>query len=216
VNWTVRHQGSPQSIDNLSLAQVIEGLHEGLWEPTDEVMGPQDRQWQAIENHPQLAEVALDIEPPPSKPVEDETRLDMTPLIDVTLVLLIFFMLMLTYVQLQRAMAAGDVSRGQIKVVAADEVLRTMIRVTARPGADPDHPVVQVEKQQVDLDALHDKLAQMVKDEQKTILLIDATGVPESVVVAIKDAAVATGIREWKYARQKGAAPVAAARPAGE
>ena len=62
MTWKVRHQGSPQSVEGLTLAQVVEGLQDGLWEPTDEVMGPQDKDWVAIENHPQLAEVAMAVE----------------------------------------------------------------------------------------------------------------------------------------------------------
>ncbi len=198
MSWKVRHQGSPQSIDNLTLGQVIEGLREGLWEPTDEVMGPQDRQWVAIENHPQLAEVALDIEPPPEKPYEDETRLDMTPLIDVTLVLLIFFILLLTYSQLQKALQAAELTKAHPTRVSTDEMHRTMIVVKARPGAD-GQPVVQVEDKTVDLKDLHDTLAQMVIQNRKTVLLIDAAGVPERVVVAIEDAATGTGITERRY-----------------
>jgi biopolymer transport protein ExbD len=203
VSWTVRHQGSPQTINNLTLAQVIEGLQEGLWEPTDEVMSPQDQQWVAIENHPQLAEVAADIEPPPPKPVEDETRLDMTPLIDVTLVLLIFFILLLSYAQLQKAIAAGDMKANvaRVPVKTPQEVKATMIVVKARPGAD-GNPVIQVEDQRVELKDLHDKLAGMVKQEGKTVMLIDATGVPERVVVGIEDAATATGIKQRMYKKQ--------------
>jgi biopolymer transport protein ExbD len=205
VSWKVRHQGSPQSIDNLTLAQVIEGLREGLWEPTDEVTAPQDRQWTSIENHPQLAEVALDIEPPPEKLHEDETHLDMTPLIDVTMVLLIFFILLLSYAQLQKAIQAAGLTKG-MPVFSRDQVDKIMIVVQARPGPD-GNPVVRLEKEVVDLRELREKLTQAVKDERKTILLIDATGVPERVVVAIEDAATGTGITERRYLKQGGQAP---------
>ncbi|HYT87105.1 MAG TPA: biopolymer transporter ExbD, partial [Gemmataceae bacterium] len=96
MTWKIRHEGSPKFIQGLTLAQVVEGLRDGLWEPTDEVMGPSDATWVALENHPQFAEVAADLEPPPRRE-EDETRLDMNALIDVCLVLLIFFMLTTTY-----------------------------------------------------------------------------------------------------------------------
>src|SRR5262245_16889046 len=97
MSWKIRHEGSPRSMEGLELAQIIVGLRDGLWEPTDEVMGPQDRQWVAIENHPQLAQVAADLEPPPARAHPDETRLDFNALIDVCLVLLIFFFLTTTY-----------------------------------------------------------------------------------------------------------------------
>ena len=48
MSWKIRHEGSPQSIDNLTLEQVVEGLQDGHWEATDEVMGPQDTEWVAV------------------------------------------------------------------------------------------------------------------------------------------------------------------------
>src|SRR5260370_30512233 len=100
MNWKIRHEGSPKAVEDLTLPEVLEGLQDGLWEPTDEVMGPDDQAWIAIENHPQLEEVAADLELPPGPSHHDETHLDMTPLIDVCLVLLIFFILTTSYAML--------------------------------------------------------------------------------------------------------------------
>ena len=69
MSWKVRHEGSPQFVQGLTLAQVVEGLRDGQWELTDEVMGPGDSAWVAIESHPQLAEVAEDLQPPPRGPL---------------------------------------------------------------------------------------------------------------------------------------------------
>src|SRR5580765_6197255 len=63
--WQVRHAGSPQVVRNLTLQQIATGLQDGLWETTDEVLGPAEARWQAIEAHPQLADVAQDLEAPP-------------------------------------------------------------------------------------------------------------------------------------------------------
>ena len=71
MTWRIRHQGSPRAVEGLTLSDALEGLQDGLWEPTDEVMGPGDRDWVALENHPQFADVAATIarlfalEPPP-------------------------------------------------------------------------------------------------------------------------------------------------------
>src|SRR5262245_46238663 len=110
MTWKIRHEGSPRSIEGLTLPQVLEGLQDGQWEPTDEVMGPQDQTWSAIENHPQLSEVAAEIEPPPPPAHPDETRLDMNPLIDVALVLLIFFILTTTYATIHKVLDMPQVS----------------------------------------------------------------------------------------------------------
>src|SRR5436189_5274480 len=97
MSWQLRHEGSPQALKGLTLQQIANGLRDGQWEPTDEVMGPDDKAWQAIENHPALAELAEELEAPPVKRHDEGTHLDMNALIDVCLVLLIFFILTTTY-----------------------------------------------------------------------------------------------------------------------
>src|SRR5262249_46476568 len=97
MSWQVRHEGSPQAITGLTLQQIAGGLRDGLWETTDEVIGPGDQAWQAIENHPALAEIAEEVEAPPPIRREEGTHLDFNALIDVCLVLLIFFILTTTY-----------------------------------------------------------------------------------------------------------------------
>ena len=38
MSWKIRHEGSPKAVENLTLDQIIEGLQDGLWEVTDEVI----------------------------------------------------------------------------------------------------------------------------------------------------------------------------------
>ena len=103
ARWQIRHEGSPHIVDLPSATRVLEGIRDGDWEATDEVRGPDEKQWQAIEDHPLFAETMAELEPPAmEKP--DETRLDMNPLIDVALVLLIFFIITATYSSLRRSL----------------------------------------------------------------------------------------------------------------
>src|SRR6266849_9861621 len=119
MSWSVRHEGSPTVIEGLTVEQIADGLREGSWETTDEVRGPGEPEWRALENHPQFAEVAAELEPPIRGESEDETRLDMNPLIDVCLVLLIFFMLTTTYAALQKVldMPGVDVNKPEGPIV---------------------------------------------------------------------------------------------------
>ena len=55
-----------------------------------------------IEAHPQLAEIAFDLEPPRPMHHPEATSLDMNALIDVCLVLLIFFIMTATYAAVQK------------------------------------------------------------------------------------------------------------------
>jgi biopolymer transport protein ExbD len=208
MSWKIRHQGSPQSLEGLSLTQVVEGLQDGLWDPTDEVMGPDDAQWEAIENHPTLAEVAADLEPPPAKPHEDETRLDMNPLIDVALVLLIFFILTTSYAALQKVIDMPGASAKDdrpLRRVKSETVKEVMIKVEARK--EGDKKVIRVENEPVDQQFLRAKLAQYVKDTRKTNLLIDAQGIDLGTLVAIQDAAKGAGFQMIYYASKNPGTP---------
>ena len=188
--WKVRHQGSPAALSDLTLAQVAEGLADGRWEPTDEVMGPNDTDWVPLESHPQLAEVAADLEPPPPRHYDDETRLDMNALIDVCLVLLIFFILTTSYAVLQKRLEAPGVSGDRLgpAIVTKEKVEQQMIQVTIR--MENGKPVTRVEDQVVDPSRLESELRRFVNASRKTQLLLQHDDdVPQRAVVEVLDAA---------------------------
>ena len=179
MTWTIRHEGSPRSIEVPGLPQVVEGLQNGLWETTDEVMGPQGRDWVAIESHPQLAEVVAGLEPPPPKVEEDETRLDMNPLIDVALVLLIFFILTASYAALQKVlnMPAGTTQDDKRRAVfTPEQVAEVTIKVKVRLVNGKPAVYVEDEPNAVDQPSLVGVLSRFQNKSGKTKLLMDADG----------------------------------------
>jgi biopolymer transport protein ExbD len=205
MSYSIRHQGSPRSVPGLTLAEVAEGLQEGQWEPDDEVKGPKDLDWVAIENHPDFEELAADLEPPPGGHEVDETRLDMNPVIDVALVLLVFFMLTASYAAIQRVlqMPSGVRKASGRLVYTKDQIKEMLIKVTARPG-DAGETVYQVETEPVDEKYLRFVIAKYVKEKNKTELVIDAKGVEWAAVVAIQDAAQGAGVQRAFYLRESG------------
>ena len=210
MTWKIRHEGSPRSIEGLTMPQLVEGLQDGLWEPTDEVMGPEDRQWVAIENHPQLAETAADLEPPPPKVHEDEARLDMNPLIDVALVLLIFFILITSYVALQKVLEMPDYTTKDVdgKIVPVKKPQRLYdLTIKVKAVEEDGKPVIYVEEKKVGLESLVDELHSYVRKTQKTQLLIDAQKVDWGTVVAIQDAAKGAGIERAYLLNQRRSKP---------
>lgn len=201
MSWKIRHEGSPKSMEGLSPQQVVEGLQDGLWEATDEVMGPNDRAWVAIENHPQFAELAMDIEPPPPRVEDDETRLDMNPLIDVALVLLIFFILTASYNALQKVLAAPSVTGKDLKgppVMTKAAVSQFSIKVDIK--VVNGKPVVYVEDQVVAEPDLPAALSRYVRDTRKTRMVLDvAPGVEWGTVITVQDAAKGAGVEDAAY-----------------
>ena len=202
TTWKVRHEGSPQSIDGLSFEQVADGLRDGLWEPTDEVMGPTESNWVAIENHPQLAETAADIEPPLPPQHDDETRLDMNPLIDVALVLLVFFILTTTYETIRKVIDAPGTALQQdtnssLPKIDAEKAKR-MVKVKAYK--ENGKTTIEVEGQPVEEKDLERVLSRWISDQRNEVL-IDAKDVEWGTLVAIQDAAKGAGAVKGHFLR---------------
>jgi biopolymer transport protein ExbD len=196
MNWKVRHEGSPQHTE-LPLEQLQQELVDGAWEPTDEVMGPDDTDWQAIEAHPVFAELAADLEPPPPRHYDDETRLDMNALIDVCLVLLVFFMLTTTVAALQTRIEAPGLGEKdkRVKVVTKEQVEQQMI--VCKVTMNGDEPVILVEDKQVDPARLVREFKGFVRSTGKTMLLLEhSDNVPHGVVVQVIDAANGAGMNQ--------------------
>src|SRR5262249_7641858 len=147
---------------------------------------------------------------------DDETRLDMTPLIDVCMVLLIFFILTTSYTVLQKIIEAANLRPSRVgggRPVSSAEVESTMVRVALR-DIGGDKVRVQIEKETFDADKdvydgdkadearqldrrLVDALQQFRGggDKNKVLLEFDR-GVPHGFTVAVQDAAKLAGMSE--------------------
>jgi biopolymer transport protein ExbD len=201
MSFAVRHAGSPVSVDHLSAADVTAGLLDGRWEPTDEVRdGAGD--WVPLEDHPRFAAAAVETSPPPRKHHPDETRLDMNPLIDVALVLLIFFILTTTYETIRKVLdlpSSSDQAVTKPVTKSLDEIRKVMVYVQAYQ--ENGQPVVKVEDKVIDLNDIDATLKQLVVQTKKSILLIDAApDVDYGIVMAIMDAARGAKFSSTKFA----------------
>ncbi len=189
--WLVRPEGSHTATALRSEAEVLAGLRDEIFTSTDEVKGPADREWVAIETHPAFAEAAEDLAEPPAEPA-DETHLDMNPLIDVCLVLLIFFILTITYDSLRRAIEIPHDSTEEkgnpIPQVNFEDIKDKIFRVTAR--MDGEKTVVRVEEKVVPMDGLQAEIERVMKATGRREMLLDVDGnVPWGVQTGILDAA---------------------------
>src|SRR5262249_44882963 len=131
--WKFRHEGSPVSSADLPFDQVVQGLIDAKIHVEDEVKGPNDTGWMKFEDHPAFAELVTELEPEEEPHHEEETNLDMNPMIDVALVLLVFFILTTTYASLQKILEAADVDptkpKTEIPVFTKDQIDSTMVHV---------------------------------------------------------------------------------------
>jgi biopolymer transport protein ExbD len=190
--WLVRKEGSPEMLSLPSAAAVVYGLREGNFGPTDEVKGPTDADWLAIEAHPTFAEVAEEVAPPAAE--ADDTHLDMNPLIDVCLVLLIFFILTITYASLERALEVpGEESsdKGAQKEIPIEQIKDRVFIVTAK--MDGDKVVIKMgvvgQLSEVPQERLFAEMGKLINSTGRKEMVLDLDDVPWGVECAILDAA---------------------------
>jgi biopolymer transport protein ExbD len=214
MTWQVRHEGSPRAVKDLTLPQIVAGLRDGLWDTTDEVQGPGETGWQPIENHPQLAEVAEEVAAPPKPRHQDATHLDMNALIDVCLVLLIFFILTTSYANMVQKVVPVPEEKSDAAnppIVKAEDVkqmirLQTYLDKAGKPVVLVMNQTVNVlsDDGKIDTDKLRDALKPYVRGEdRKTVMLMDAREVSWETVIQIQDAARLAGVQMIRHLKRQ-------------
>jgi biopolymer transport protein ExbD len=119
----------------------------------------------------------------------------MTPLIDVTMVLLVFFILLFTYSVLEKRLEAPNASQQSVgpAKITPDQVKNQMILVTAR--RENGKTVFHIEDKEVPRERLETELSGFVKQTKHTTLLLDAApDVPHGDTVYIEDKAKGAGM----------------------
>jgi biopolymer transport protein ExbD len=201
--WLVRLNGDPTPRTLSEANKVLEGIRDGEWEPTDEVRGPADTMWWPIEEHPTFIDAIAEMGPPPPEP-PDETRLDMNPLIDVALVLLVFFILTATYTTLRRTI---DVPPPQIddtatKLPKKSDIEDRVFNVTVY--MDGEKPVVSIEKRVIVFEEVEKELERVVKETgRKEMYFNAADDVTWGITVRIQGAANEAGVRQIHIPNRK-------------
>jgi biopolymer transport protein ExbD len=190
-------------VEHLSPDRIIDGLRDGAWEPTDEVRGPNDAGWQPLEDHPVFANAVAELEEaPPYLLHEDaeEQRIDMNPLIDVCLVLLVFFILATTMQVLERVLdlpTNQQAGLGNVPQLTPDQARERMILVQVRPGAVGTRFMIGDEA--VSAAGLEAAVKRAVNQTRRQELLIDARQVDWGSVVQVIDAAAGARVRKVHF-----------------
>lgn len=204
MTWHVRPEGTAgtgrRPREFASAQAVVDALRDGEIVSADDVRGPGDAGWQAVETHPAFAEIAADLDMPPPAP-EEETHLDMNPMIDVSLVLLVFFILTATYATLTRSLdlppAQAD-KEGKAALPKKEDVLERAVTISVKMEADV--PVVRLENRVLPIDELERNLTELVKAGGRKDAYLDiGPGVPWGVTVKVFEACRGAEVqRTWR------------------
>ncbi len=204
MSWKIRHEGSSRSVPVETLEEVHQGLADGVWSPEDEIQGPDETTWVPLSAHPATEDAAAEVEPPEPSHHDDETHLDMTALIDVCLVLLIFFMLLVSYTALQKRLEsglAGAAEGSNVKPLDSKQVALQMIhlKINLEQGKVVYRASIQEGGQAIDKeldpDRLEEGLKALATPERRTLLLDFADNVKHGDVVKAQDAGTGVGLK---------------------
>jgi biopolymer transport protein ExbD len=204
MSWRVRLEGSGTIIELPTAQKVLEGLCEGEWEPSDDVRGPIDRDWVPIESHAQFADAIAEMGPPPAEEV-DESRLDMNPLIDVALVLLIFFILTTTYSILRRTIdvpgepeSKEEGKQAKPKPAVQEQLFKVELWMV------DDRPRLRVNDKIIEMEEVEKTLTDVVKATGKREMMLEFEGrVPWGIVAKVIDSAKAADVTSVNLKRKK-------------
>lgn len=190
--WRVRSAGAEHNgkiVSAARLRQAIEGDEVG---DLDEVMEQGEAEWQTIGEHPKVSPYL----PRPRHPIArevDEAESDMTPMIDVTFQLVIFFMIAATYT-IQKTLdlpkqspnpdAAGAVTMEQL------EKENIIVRI-ATDGS------IAIDDQPTQINDLVSTLRTATRSRRSAELVLDVDDqVAHDIVVKVIDAAGAVNIEK--------------------
>ena len=189
--WRFRRQGEDGPGRAVSQEKLFEAIAQGALEYADEVCGPNESCWLAVDDHPNTSE-HLTPRPvlPPQESEEGET--DMTPMIDVIFQLIIFFMIAATFT-VQKVMDMPN---------AEEDLEQT---ATTIQELEDDHVLVKITEdgqihiqsepvEQADLEA---RLSEVASQKKSAELIMDVDdNAVHDLVVQVLDAARGANIEK--------------------
>ena len=217
MSWKLRHAGSPQVISNLSPQQIAEGLVEGDYAPGDEVMGPKDNNWIAMEEHPHFAETVEAFQDAQDDEHHEghDDHIDMNPLIDVCLVLLVIFIMAQSMAFLEKVIEAPKTQSKTkaLTVINKDQLPDNMVMLDAE--VKDGKATLKVDGSEIAMKDLPARLKQIKFNSEKkdTLVIKHRGGVTHGTIVYICDSAAQAGLRHVKLGSEASSGPTTPAAP---
>ena len=198
--WRVRTEDDSGPGREVRFERLAQGLEDGVWSESDQARGPNDADWVVIGEHPELEE-HLPPAPPFKAGEREDAEMDMTPMIDVTFQLLIFFMIAATYVvQKTLEVAAAQAEEAPATVTMSQLAQDNIIVKVARDRS------VTVDGSPAAIDDLTKVLSQAARRRKiaaaEIVLDVDDE-VDHETVVAVIDAAAGAEIEKVHFVSRR-------------
>ena len=200
--WRVRGEDDTGPGRAISLERLGRGIENGVWGESDQVRKEHDKTWSLIGERPELEEFLPATNLFSAKTLE-EAEMDMTPMIDVTFQLLIFFMIAATYV-VQKSLEMPKVDNEDApptKSLAQLEENNIIIKVLRDQS-------VEVSGKPTPMESLVSALTEEARAGSKSEVVIDADDeVHHETIVRVIDAAGGAQIEKVHFVSRPGGKP---------
>jgi biopolymer transport protein ExbD len=200
--WRLRSEDAVGQGQPIEYRMLVQGISDGAWSEGNQVFDPYNNRWVPIGDHPKLQEFL------PHKPLfapkpAEEAEMDMTPMIDVTFQLIIFFMITAAFV-VQKTLDMPEASPEQNDRPAAktlNELAKENVIVKIDGAGN-----IAVDGAPVEIAELPDALREASKknpDSFELILDVDDE-VDYEVVVRVIDEAAGAKVQKVQFLRRRG------------
>lgn len=197
--WDLRNHDSDSKSILLESIEIQDLIVSGLISINDEIRKEGETSWKTFEDYPEFD----DTFPVKSSIKHDEDEnIDMNALIDVCLVLLVFFILLTSYAKLVQHLEAAktnpDSKIPSITTTQADQKTKVVIKTEA------GKTLFYINEQVVESENLTTALkASARKLKSKDLILFYSDDVPYQAVISIQDAARAADFQQILQALEK-------------
>ena len=190
--WDLKNYETGSKSTLLEYVEINELIISGLVSFNDEIRKQGETIWKTLQDYPEFAEAFS------SKTTinhDDDDNIDMNALIDVCLVLLVFFILLTSYAKLVQHLEAAktnpDSKIPSISTSQAEQKTKVVIKL------DGNIAVFYINEQLVESENLVSVLKASVKKlKNKDLILYYSDDVPYQAVISIQDAARAADFQQ--------------------
>jgi biopolymer transport protein ExbD len=182
--WRVRPADATHEGRAVAFERLAEGIQHEVVGALDEVKAPGESRWMPVAEHPQTAALIPE-DRRNRRRVSEEAESDMTPMIDVTFQLLIFFMIAATYT-VQKTLDLPSTQPSETgAAVAMEELEKTNVMVTLASDGS-----VTVQGKPAPLEDLADVLRDAIAEMKQAEVVLDVEDeAAHEMVVQVLDAA---------------------------